>query len=66
MKLGLQNYAVIIPVGNSYIKFNNNKIKSLQTYDITQNYRILHKAVQRFRNITSQCRTTAIFKISVK
>jgi hypothetical protein len=46
MKLGLQNYAVIIPVDNSYIKFNNNNINSLQTYYIAQNYRILHKVVQ--------------------
>jgi hypothetical protein len=47
MKLGLQKYAVIIPIGNSYIKFNNNKRNSLQTYDTAHNYRILHKAVQR-------------------
>jgi hypothetical protein len=30
MKLGLQNYAVIILIEKSYIKFNNNKINSLQ------------------------------------
>jgi tRNA C32,U32 (ribose-2'-O)-methylase TrmJ len=48
MKLELQNYAVFIPTDNSYIKFNNSKISSLQTYDTAQNYRILHKAVQRF------------------
>jgi hypothetical protein len=47
MKLVIQNYAVIIPTDISYIKFNNNKINSLQTYGIAQNYRILHKAVQR-------------------
>jgi hypothetical protein len=34
MKLGLQNYAVIISIDNSFIKFNNNKINSLQIYDI--------------------------------
>jgi hypothetical protein len=45
MKLGLQNYAVIIPIKISYIKFNN-KINSLQIYDIAKNYRILHKVVQ--------------------
>jgi hypothetical protein len=45
MKLGLQYYAVIIPNVNSYIKFNNNKTNSLQTHDIAQNYRILHKEV---------------------
>jgi hypothetical protein len=37
MKLGLLHYAVIIPIDNSYIKFNNRKINSLQTYDITLN-----------------------------
>jgi hypothetical protein len=47
MKLGLQNYAIIIPTDNSYSKFNNNMINSLQIYDIAQNYRILHKVVQR-------------------
>jgi hypothetical protein len=36
MKLGLWNYAIIIPVDNSYIKFNNNKINSLQTYGTAQ------------------------------
>jgi hypothetical protein len=47
MKLELQNYAVIIPSDNRCIKCNNNKINSLQIYDITQSYKILHKAVQR-------------------
>jgi hypothetical protein len=42
----LQNYGVIIPTENSFIKFNKNKINSLQIYDTTQNYRILHKLVQ--------------------
>jgi hypothetical protein len=37
MKLGLQNYVVIIPIDNSYIKFNNNMITSLQKYVIAQN-----------------------------
>jgi hypothetical protein len=45
MKLGLQNYGVIILNDNSYIIFNNNN-KQLQTYYTAQNYRILHKAVQ--------------------
>jgi hypothetical protein len=31
MKLGLLNYAVI-PINNSYINFNNNKINSSLTY----------------------------------
>jgi hypothetical protein len=46
MKPELQNYAVIIPVDNSYIKFKNKKINSLQIYDTAQNYTILHKVVQ--------------------
>jgi hypothetical protein len=33
---------------NSYIKYNNNNINSLQIYDTTQNYGILHEVVQRF------------------
>jgi hypothetical protein len=47
MKLVLHNYSVFIPSDNSYIKFNNNKINSLQAYDNAQNFRILHKVVQR-------------------
>jgi hypothetical protein len=48
MALGLQNYAVIIPKENSYVKFNNHKINSLQIalYDFAQNYRIIHNVVQ--------------------
>jgi hypothetical protein len=42
--LGLENYIVIIPTENCYIKFN--KVNSLQIYDIAQNYSILHKVVQ--------------------
>jgi hypothetical protein len=36
MKLRLQNYAVIILTGNSYTKFNNNKIivYKYMTYDV--------------------------------
>jgi hypothetical protein len=66
--MGLQNYAIIISTDNSHIKFNNNKINSLQTYDTAQNYRIVHKAVQRSvcPNTTSKCQTTTIFKISIK
>jgi hypothetical protein len=46
-KKGLRNYVVIIiPTENSCIKFNNN-INNLQRYGIAQNYRILHKVVQR-------------------
>jgi hypothetical protein len=38
MKPGLQNFAVIMPSENSYIKFNSNMINSLQIglYDIAQ------------------------------
>jgi hypothetical protein len=46
MKLGLQNNTIIIAINNSYIKCNNDKINSLQTNGIAQNYRILHKVVQ--------------------
>jgi hypothetical protein len=46
MKLGLQIYAIIIPTQNSCIRFNTNKINSLQKYNNAQNYRILHKEVQ--------------------
>jgi hypothetical protein len=46
IKLGLQNYASIIPIENSYIKFYNNKVNNLQRYDISQNHIILHKVVQ--------------------
>jgi hypothetical protein len=46
MKLGLQSYAIIIPIENYYIRFNKNKINGLQTCDIAQNYRIIHKAVK--------------------
>jgi hypothetical protein len=48
MKRGLHSYAVIVPTENSYIRFNNNKINSLQTYDIAQTYRILREVVQGF------------------
>jgi hypothetical protein len=45
MKLGLQNYAVIILPENSCIRFNNNNANNLQKYDIAQTYRVLHKVV---------------------
>jgi hypothetical protein len=45
MKLGLQNYAVTIPIERSCIKFN--KLNSLQTYGIARNYRILHRVLKR-------------------
>jgi hypothetical protein len=61
MKLGLQNYAFIIPI--DMIKFNNKKMNSL--------HMTLHKITEIYTNqfsdcpsITSKCRTTTIFKIS--
>jgi hypothetical protein len=60
MKLGLQNYVIIIPTDNSYIKFNNNKINSLQTYDIAQNYRVLHEVVQCWSQHNFKFQTTTI------
>jgi hypothetical protein len=44
MKLGLQSYAVIMPIENG-LKFNN--LNSLQIYDTAQSYRILHRVVKR-------------------
>jgi hypothetical protein len=46
MNLGLLNYTIIIPIDNSYIKFNNNRINNLQTYVILQIYRILEEVVE--------------------
>jgi hypothetical protein len=45
MKFGLENYAIIMPIQKSCIKFNNNMLDSLQRYEIAQNYRILHRVV---------------------
>jgi hypothetical protein len=66
MKLGLQNYTVIIPTDKSYIKFNNNKLNSLQTYDIAQSYRILYKEVQLFSQRNLKMSNTNVFKSSIK
>jgi hypothetical protein len=41
MKMALQNYAVIIPIENSGIKFNSDKVNSLQSYNIAQYNRTL-------------------------
>jgi hypothetical protein len=46
MKLGLQNYVVIMQIENSCIKLNNNKINSARRYGNAQNYTILHKVGQ--------------------
>jgi hypothetical protein len=46
MKLGLQNYALIIPTKNKCMKFKNDEISTLQMYGTAQNYRILHKVIQ--------------------
>jgi hypothetical protein len=45
MKLGFRNYTGIIPTENKIYHINN-KVNSLQTFDIAQNYRILHKVGQ--------------------
>jgi hypothetical protein len=37
MKLGLQNYALIMQINNSFIAFNSNTVNSLQRCDIAQN-----------------------------
>jgi hypothetical protein len=47
MKLGLRNYTVIMSNEKSCIKFNNNRLNSLQSYDIAQNYTVLHRMIQR-------------------
>jgi hypothetical protein len=47
MYLGLKNYAVIMTIEKSCIKFNK-KINSLQRYDSARNYIILHRVVQCF------------------
>jgi hypothetical protein len=53
MKFGLENYAIIMPIQKSCIKFNNNMLDSLQRYEIAQNYRTLHRVVQHLSFITS-------------
>jgi hypothetical protein len=48
IKLGFKNYAIIMPI-DIYcrpIKFDN-KLNSMQRYDIPQYYRTLHREVQR-------------------
>jgi hypothetical protein len=45
MKMGLQKCAIITE--KSCMKSNNNKLHSLQRYDIAQNYRILRKVIQQ-------------------
>jgi hypothetical protein len=44
MKLGLQNYAAVMPVENGSIKFSN-KLKYFTKDDTVQNYKILHSVV---------------------
>jgi predicted component of viral defense system (DUF524 family) len=67
MKLGLQNYAIIIPTDKSYVKFNNNKINSSQIH--MQFHKITEFYTNKFSvcpNITSKFRITAVFKSCVK
>jgi hypothetical protein len=47
-KSGFQSHVVIMLIEASCIKFSNNKLNSLKIYGIVQNYRILHKVLQRF------------------
>jgi hypothetical protein len=56
--LELYNYAVIVPIENSSIMFNNQKINSLPSIDIDQNYRIPFDICT---NITYKFRTIAIY-----
>jgi hypothetical protein len=48
MKLVFHNYATIKLMENSCVKFSNEKSNSLQRYDISQNYRIMHIVDQAF------------------
>jgi hypothetical protein len=66
MKMGLQNYAVIIPVENSCVRCNNNKIsnyKSVTLHKITEFYtkwfRVCHIIISTFQS-------TTIFKSTIK
>jgi hypothetical protein len=55
MELGLWNYAIFMPVENSCIKFNNNKIDILQTYKIAEFYTVWFSV---WPNIISKFQTT--------
>jgi hypothetical protein len=66
MKVEHQNYAVIMPIESSYIELNNRKTNNIQKYDTVQNYRILHKIVQRLSQRNLKCRAIAILKSPVK
>jgi len=46
--IGLNNYVVIMPIEYRCIKLNNNKVNSLQVYDIAQNCRILRSGGSAF------------------
>jgi hypothetical protein len=64
MKLGVQNYALLIAAENSCIDFSSNRINSLQTlHKITEFYT---KWFRVCTNLTSKFRTDAIFKSYVK
>jgi hypothetical protein len=65
MKMGLQNYAVIIPVENSCVRCNNNKInnyKSVTLHKITEFYTKLFRVC----HIISTFQSTTIFKNTIK
>jgi glutathione peroxidase-family protein len=63
--MGLLNCAVM-PIENSCNKFNNNKINCLQRYDITENYKILHKVVQHLYQHNLKIVNYHCIQISVK
>jgi hypothetical protein len=46
MKLGLQNYAVIMTIEKTCLNFNNKKLYSLKMHDFAQNCRIIDGVVQ--------------------
>jgi uncharacterized membrane protein YukC len=58
---GSQNFLIFL-----YFIHERRKLNSLQRYDIAQNYRILHRVVQRLSQHNSKFRTIAIFKNCVK
>jgi hypothetical protein len=66
MKWQFLNFVFIIPTENSYIKFDNNKIHSLQ---ISEMYKITYfytKSLIAYPSIIKKFLTTAIFKSFVK
>jgi hypothetical protein len=65
MKLGLHKYAVVIPIENSRIKFNN-KLNSLQGMKLHRITELCKEWFSVCLYITFKYCTIATFKISVK